>query len=130
VRFRFPGELTWLAGLLAGLGLAGCFSERALSVPSGGSCATTFEPGAIVLSIKTFSFQPNTVHVRVGGKLTWVNCEDTGIPSHTTTADGGAWSSPLLSPGLTYTVTFPTAGTYTYHCEPHPFMTGQVIVDP
>ena len=82
------------------------------------------------VAIQNFAFDSNSVRVRVGGRVTWVNCEPAGTPSHTTTADGGAWGSSLLAPGQTFTTTFPTAGTFTYHCEPHTFMTGQVIVDP
>jgi plastocyanin len=37
-------------------------------------------------------------------------------------------SNGLLSSGQTYSQTFNTAGEYTYHCTPHSFMKGKVIV--
>ena len=120
----------WLVALLIVVSLAGCFSERALSSSSGGSCGTSFNPGSIVLAIQGFSFKPSAVHVRVGGTLTWVNCEPAGTPSHTSTADGGLWTSQLLDPGATFTFQFNTVGTFAYHCTPHSGMQGQVIVDP
>jgi plastocyanin len=126
-----------LVGGLSMLGVialaAACFSERSATGPSVGSCSVTLDPaqfGSTIVAIRNFAFTPTPVHVRTGGTVTWVNCEPAGTPSHTTTADGGAWGSPLLDPGLTYTATFNTAGTFTYHCEPHPSMTASVIVDP
>jgi plastocyanin len=112
---------------------AGCFSGRDGTGPSGGSCTVSLDPlqyGSTVVAVQGFAFAPSPVHVRVGGKVTWLNCEPPGTPSHTTTADLGAWSSPLLDPGLTFTATFNSVGTFAYHCEPHPSMTAQVIVDP
>jgi plastocyanin len=119
------------AGVLAVA--AACFSERGDVGPSRGDCAVNLDPaqfGSTIVAIENFSFLPAAVHVKAGGKVTWVNCEPPGTPAHTTTADGGAWGSGLLDPGFTYTFTFPTAGTFAYHCEPHPSMIGQVIVDP
>lgn len=47
---------------------------------------------------------------------------------HTWTADGGAWDSGSLNQGQSFTFTFRAAGTYTFHCEPHPTMTGSILV--
>ncbi len=111
-----------------------CFSERSnVTGPSGGACSVSLDPsqfGSTVIAIRSFSFQPTPVHVKVGGKVTWLNCEPAGTPSHTSTADGGAWGSALIDPGTTYTFLFAAAGTFSYHCEPHPSMTAQIIVDP
>jgi plastocyanin len=76
--------------------------------------------------IQRFTFGPTDVRVRAGERVTWLNCD---LESHTSTADAGAWASPLLSPGDAFTQTFPVAGEFTYHCEPHPFMTGRVTVE-
>jgi plastocyanin len=64
--------------------------------------------------------------VAVGQRVTWVNCD---LEVHTSTADGDEWSSPSLSPGDGFTRTFSTTGEFPYHCEPHPFMIGRVIVE-
>jgi len=122
----------------AGLALlafaAACFSERSnVTGPSGGACSVSLDPsqfGSTVIAIRGFSFQPTPVHVKAGNKVTWLNCEPAGTPSHTSTADGGAWGSALIDPGTTFTFLFPTSGTFSYHCEPHPSMTAQIIVDP
>ena len=127
---RFGGGLLVL-GLLA-LGAA-CYSDRSGTAPSAGACTATLAPnqfGSVLIAISGFAFQQTPVHVRAGGKVTWVNCEPDGTPSHTTTSDNSVWGSALLDPGATYTFTFPAAGTFGYHCEPHPSMTAQIIVDP
>ena len=130
MRRRIVAGLT-LLGVLAGV--VACFSDRTATGPKAGSCNISLDPsqfGSTLIVIESFSFQPTPVHVPVGGKATWLNCEPAGTPAHTTTADGGVWNSPLLDPGQTYTVTFNTAGTFAYHCEIHPSMIAQMIVDP
>jgi plastocyanin len=34
----------------------------------------------------------------------------------------------MLGAGGSWSYTFTTPGTYTYHCSPHPFMKGTVVV--
>lgn len=111
--------------------LAACFSERSATTAPSGSCAASLDPsqyGSTIIAIGGFAFAPVDVHVAVGGKVTWLNCETAGTPAHTSTADGGEWGSTPLDPAATYTFQFEAAGTFGYHCEPHPFMTGRVIV--
>jgi plastocyanin len=116
-------------GLAAGV-LAGCFSEHnAATAPVEGVCNFSVGagvPGSTIVVIQKFAFGPADVQVRAGERVTWINCDE---DSHTSTADGGQWASPLLAPGDAFTQTFPTAGEFSYHCVPHPFMTGRVIVE-
>jgi len=44
------------------------------------------------------------------------------------TFDGTEPGSPTLAPGGTFSHRFDKAGSYAYHCTPHPFMKGVVIV--
>jgi plastocyanin len=81
-----------------------------------------------VVAIKDFAFIPDTVRIGAGASVVWVNCEDDGTP-HTSTSDGDAWASTLLSPGQSFGRRFDSAGNFPYHCEPHPFMTGTVVVE-
>jgi plastocyanin len=76
--------------------------------------------------IRSFTFEPAEVRIRPGERVTWVNCDD---QPHTSTADAGAWASPLLSTGDAFTQTLPTAGEFSYFCQPHPFMVGRVFVE-
>ncbi|MGH7578709.1 MAG: cupredoxin domain-containing protein [Gemmatimonadales bacterium] len=114
---------------LAGAALAGCFSERDATAPAEGECRFPIGediPGSTVVVIRRFAFGPSEVRIRAGERITWINCDE---DPHTSTADEGEWSSPTLAPGTAFTHTFAEAGEFTYHCEPHPFMTGRVIVE-
>ncbi len=72
-------------------------------------------------------FTPNTVTVVLGVNNTVVWTNNDGSP-HTVTSNSGAFDSGNLAPGQSYTYTFTAAGTYTYHCTYHPWMTGTVVV--
>ncbi len=128
--------ITWsraigLAGVTLGIAavVVGCFSEHSEpTATSEGTCSIPLNdlvPGSTVVIIRGFAFGPGDLTVRAGDRVTWINCDE---DSHTSTADGGQWSSPLLAPGDVFTQTFPTPGEFTYHCTPHPFMTGRVVV--
>ena len=119
-----------VAAVLAWAGLASCVSDRSTGTERGTNGCTAQLPstafGSTIVVISNFAFVPSEVHVRAGTKVTWLNCDAT---PHTSTADGGAWHSPLLDPGAVVTVDFPSAGTFPYHCDPHPFMTARVVVE-
>jgi plastocyanin len=121
-----------LSSLTLGVGamfFAGCFSEHEATGTTEGVCSVNVGegvPGSTVVFIRQFTFQPAEVRVRAGERVTWVNCDQ---DPHTSTADEGGWASPLLAPGDGFTQTFSAAGEFPYFCEPHPFMTGRVIVE-
>jgi len=81
--------------------------------------------GGAAVSIVDFAFQPGSVEVAAGGTVTWTN---TGQATHTVTADDGTFDSGQLAPGSSFSQTFDTAGTFTYHCAIHPQMTGTITV--
>lgn len=85
--------------------------------------------GSTIVAVRDFNFTPSTIRIRPGTKVTWVNCGAPSDQAHTSTADGGQWSSNLLAPGATYTREFAETGSFPYHCEPHPFMKGTVVVE-
>lgn len=90
---------------------------------------TTETPTAaiVTVSIKNFSFNPPTLTVRTGTKVTWINSDSV---SHTVTSDSdNLLNSPTLSPGQSFSFTFTDAGTTSYHCNIHPSMHGKVIVE-
>jgi plastocyanin len=87
----------------------------------GNGTAVSIVHGASTLT--TTAFAPSPVTVAVGGSVTWTNNDNT---SHTST--GSSWNSGAIAPGASYTMTFPAAGTFTYHCTIHPGMTGIVTV--
>ena len=110
-----------------------CFSERDGSGPVGveGECQIPLSAIGLnktIVTIRNFTFFPDTVRVRPGAEVTWVNCE-TDIPDyHTSTSSTGAWNSGALNRGEFFTRRFDASGSFEYFCEPHPFMRGAVIV--
>jgi plastocyanin len=125
-----PGLTALLVTIALAMGvLAGCFSEHEASTSTSGTCSIDVGegvPGSTIVVIQSFAFGPGEIRVRAGERVTWLNCDQ---DPHTSTADGGEWSSPLLATGEVFTQTFSTVGEFPYHCEPHPFMTGRVIVE-
>ncbi len=70
-------------------------------------------------------FQTATLTVPVGTTIRWINRDPV---AHTSTSDDGLWESPLFGPGESFELRFDEAGTYPYHCAPHPFMKATVVV--
>lgn len=72
-------------------------------------------------------YSPPTITVVIGknNTVTWINND---IAPHTVTADDGSFNSGNLDAGASWTHVFDTPGTYTYHCEYHPWMRGTIIV--
>ncbi|MFI5419511.1 MAG: cupredoxin domain-containing protein [Nitrososphaerales archaeon] len=92
--------------------------------PSSGATPNCGNPCTIVIANSLFgTVQP--IIVKTGTTVTWQNKDNT---QHTTTSDSpGVWDSRILSPGQSFSVTFNSTGTYTYHCNILP-MTGTIEV--
>jgi len=72
------------------------------------------------------NFPPPILEVARGTTVTWTNASKV---AHTVTGDDLNFDdSGIIEPGQSFTHTFAEAGTYAYHCSPHPYMTGVVIV--
>ncbi len=72
-------------------------------------------------------YYPKEMTIGLGATVKWTNMDD---GDHTVTADGGAFDSGNMEKSDTYEHTFDSLGTYTYHCELHPTMTGTITVKP
>jgi plastocyanin len=73
-----------------------------------------------------WAFMPQDVTIKLGTTVEWMNVSDA---PHTSTSDTGVWDSKNISAMTgTYAFTFTGAGTYTYHCSYHTFMTGTITV--
>ena len=75
--------------------------------------------------IQNFAFEPSTLTVKAGTKVTWVNRDD---EPHTATATDKRFNSKTLENGDRFSTEFTQPGTYKYYCALHPKMTGQIIV--
>ena len=75
--------------------------------------------------IQNFAFEPATLTVKAGTKVTWVNRDE---EPHTATATDKRFNSKTLENGDQFSMEFNQPGIYKYYCALHPKMTGQVIV--
>ncbi|MFC4453906.1 multicopper oxidase family protein [Deinococcus sonorensis] len=94
----------------------------------GMSMPATEATSSAVVAISNFEFSPEAVHIKAGGSVTWENHDS--VAHHVVVTINGQEQQQELPPHGHTTITFPQAGTFTYHCLPHPFMTGTVQVDP
>lgn len=80
-----------------------------------------------VVTMQGLAYTPSEITVAPGTTVRWVNQEQA---AHTVTSDepGGPLDSGVLGEGQSFEYTFETPGTFTYHCEIHPFMTASVTV--
>ena len=74
-----------------------------------------------------FEFVPATVTIEEGGKVIWKNRDSA---EHTATLDDGSFDTGPLAEDKLESQSFKQPGTYPYHCQVHPEMTGTVEVVP
>ena len=72
-------------------------------------------------------FSPKNDTIHVGTAVKWTN---EGIATHTSTSNTDVWASDTLHTTDSYSRTFNTAGTFTYHCAVHSLMEGAIVVLP
>jgi plastocyanin len=121
--------------------LARYFGRRAQATPAdttGGKIAAVEDstPAVTVplqevrIPIRNMAFARTRVEVPAGTTIVWENADPLG---HTATSDSppgepGGFDSGNIEPGGRWRHTFTRAGTYAYHCTPHPFMKATIVV--
>jgi plastocyanin len=78
------------------------------------------------IEIKDFHFNPQTLTVKSGEKITWVNKDEE--PHTVVSVEKQFKKSTALDTDQEFIVTAGAPGTYTYFCSVHPKMTGTIIV--
>jgi len=78
------------------------------------------------IEIKDFAFNPQTITVKSGEKVTWTNRDEE--PHTIVSVEKQFKKSSALDTDQTFTITAGAPGTYTYFCSVHPKMTGTIIV--
>jgi len=112
--------------ILVSMFAAACGSSSSSSTTA--PTTTTGTPVSIVSgssTLTTTAYSPNPVTVAVGGTVTWTNNDSV---AHNSVANNGAWTSGTIAPGGSFSMTFPSAGSFPYHCSIHPGMVGTVTV--
>jgi|SRR4029450_5752597 plastocyanin len=78
------------------------------------------------IEIKDFSFKPQTLTVKSGETVTWINRDEE--PHTVVSVEKQFKKSTALDTDQTFTITAGAPGTYTYFCSVHPKMTGTIVV--
>ena len=78
------------------------------------------------IEIKDFAFNPQTLTVKSGEKVTWINKDDE--PHTVVSVEKQFKKSTALDTDQEFTITAGAPGTYTYFCSVHPKMTGTIVV--
>ncbi|MEW2581279.1 cupredoxin domain-containing protein [Streptomyces syringium] len=128
-RSSVPALFHFLIALVTLLALGALLTGPAYSTAPAASTAA--EPPAraaavavVVIEGSPAAFIPQSVTIRAGDSVRWLNNDNA---THTTTSDTGLWDI-FLTPGTSVLRTFPTPGTFRYHCDIHPNMTGTITV--
>jgi plastocyanin len=80
--------------------------------------------GPVKIDIRDFKYVPETVTVRAGSPVTWINDD---MAPHTATATG-VFDTGTVQRGDSKALTLSKPGSYSYVCEFHPFMKATVVV--
>ena len=78
------------------------------------------------IEIKDFAFNPQTLTVKSGEKITWINRDDE--PHTVVSVEKQFKKSTALDTDQEFTIMAGAPGTYTYFCSVHPKMTGTIVV--
>jgi plastocyanin len=79
------------------------------------------------IEIKDFAFNPQTLTVKSGEKVTWINRDEE--PHTIVSVEKQFKKSTALDTDQEFTITAGAPGTYNYFCSVHPKMTGIIIVE-
>ncbi len=90
-----------------------------LALPASSVAAT------VAVKITANGFSPKTLTIDQGDVIKWTNADNV---NHQLVANNGAFASPIMRPGQSYSFTFNTAGTIRYHDALHPTFTGTITI--
>jgi plastocyanin len=87
----------------------------------------TSSAGQNKIEIKDFAFNPQTLTVKSGEKVTWINRDEE--PHTIVSVEKQFKKSTALDTDQEFTITAGAPGTYNYFCSVHPKMTGTIVVE-
>jgi plastocyanin len=116
------------AGSVAGPASAPAAASQAAASQAAAGGAPTCTPGldttATQVGIANFAYNPSQAATTAGKSVSWTNADSA---AHTVTFDSGPDCGNLAT-AASVSATFPSAGSYPYHCTIHPSMKGTVTV--
>lgn len=123
---------TILASLaLSALGTQMALAEKISILTETPAPAAEAPADAIKVNIAKMKYDQPELTIKVGETVTWINTE--AMPHNVAFQAGvvgdAKMDGAMLKKDQSYSITFNEVGTYDYHCTPHPFMKGKVIVE-
>lgn len=111
--------------ILVIVGLAGLFAYKNFRQPTISNNST--EKSSSTVEIENFKFIPSVITVKPGEIITVLNKD---IVNHSLTSNQeGLFDTGLIGKDQPHTFKTPAnPGEYPFHCIPHPFMKGTLIV--
>jgi plastocyanin len=98
--------------------------------PVGQAAATVTLGGTVTMIEPTtptdWGFDPKMLTIQVGQAVRFTN---SGKIAHTATQSQGVFDTGFVQGGQSATLTFDTPGTFTFFCQPHPWMQGTIVVE-
>jgi plastocyanin len=96
---------------------------EAASAPPGVDASPT-------ITVQTFQFKPSALEIRAGTKVTWINQDEIThtITSGTPANRSGRFDSALEGRGATFSTILDRPGVYTYFCNRHQSIRGEIRV--
>jgi quinohemoprotein ethanol dehydrogenase len=98
--------------------------------PAVSMASTPIARGVVTVKMgdtKEYSYSPARIRIQAGNTITFTNV---GKLDHTATAfPRNEWDTGDLASGQSKAITFTQPGMYYYICTPHPWMSGQIIVE-
>ncbi len=110
--------------LITSIGCSGTTIMAGMTTSATSGIASTPASGTDV-TIQSNAFNPDSLTIKVGETVTWTNKDSY---AHTVTSDSGVFDSGNFASGATFSFTFDTEGSYSYHCSIHTSMTAKIIV--
>ena len=100
--------------------------------------------GATVM-VQNIAFKPEELKVLRGTEVTWKSADEgvrhtatsgkpgeraiAGVQEGSDPKPDGVFDGDMADAGSEFSFTFDEAGTYSYFCDVHPSMTGEIVVD-
>jgi plastocyanin len=111
-----------LAGLVSSWLLIACALAPQAALGAGDGARA---PAVHIVTLESMRFQPQTLTVKAGDRITWVNKD---MVPHTASATSGAFDSQTIAPDASWTYVADKPGSYPYVCRFHPDMQATLIV--
>ena len=73
-----------------------------------------------------YAFFPTRTRIAAGTAVTWKN---EGTIPHCAEDMEGSWTTGMIAPGRSKSITFDEPGEFAYSCSEHPWQRGQLIVE-